>query len=134
MCWFDLMADKCRMRDGHSLRCANRTAAGRAPQKTCSRCRFRHEPTVNLHTQILDFRGFDSSCISTPRGGIVMSKGNFPEMLSQQILVGMILVGRLGVGFAIAHSAEAGRTWSAARGSAPQNISRGLTVRQMDTS
>ena len=53
--------------------------------------------TVNLRTKILDFRGFDSSIISMLRGGILMPTGNFPESLSQAILVGIILVGRLGV-------------------------------------
>ena len=33
------------------------------------------------------------------RGGILMSTGNSPEMLGEGILVGIILVGRLGVGF-----------------------------------
>ena len=31
------------------------------------------------------------------RGGTLMPIGNFPEVLSQRILVGIILVGRLGV-------------------------------------
>ena len=48
-------------------------------------------------TNIVDFRGFDSDIIFTQRGGILMSIGNFPESLSQAILVGIILVGRLGV-------------------------------------
>ena len=52
---------------------------------------------ANLRTKIVDFRGFDSSIISSSRGGILRSTGNFPESLSQQILVGMILVGRLAV-------------------------------------
>ena len=52
---------------------------------------------ANLRTKILDFRGFDSSRILILRGGILMSIGNFPEILSQRILVGIILVGRLGV-------------------------------------
>ena len=47
--------------------------------------------------KILDFRGFDSSIISILRGGTLMSIGNFLESLSQAILVGIILVGRLGV-------------------------------------
>ena len=46
------------------------------------------------YTKILDFGGFDSSIILMLRGGT--SIGNFPEMLSQQIL-GMISKGRLGV-------------------------------------
>ena len=43
---------------------------------------------------ILDFRGFDSSRILFSRGGIPMSIGNSPEIMSQQILTGMILVGQ----------------------------------------
>ena len=53
--------------------------------------------TANLRTKILDFRGFDSGRILISRGGILMSVGDFPEVLSQRILVGIILVGRLGV-------------------------------------
>ena len=53
--------------------------------------------TANLRTKILDFRGFDSSIILILRGGILMSMGNSPEIMSQQILVGIILVGRLAV-------------------------------------
>ena len=51
----------------------------------------------DLPTKILDFRGFDSSRILIVRGGILMSIGNFPESLTQAILVGRFLVGRLGV-------------------------------------
>ena len=47
--------------------------------------------------RIMDFRSFDSNRISILRGGILMSMGSFPEVLSQQILAGIILVGRLGV-------------------------------------
>ena len=54
------------------------------------------ELTANLRTKILDFRGFDSSIILSIRGEILMPIGNFPEMLSPRILVGIILVGRLG--------------------------------------
>ena len=53
--------------------------------------------TANLRTKILDFRGFDSSIILILRGGILRPIGNFPESLSQAILVGIMLVGRLGV-------------------------------------
>ena len=45
----------------------------------------------------MDFGGFDSSRILTLRSGIPRPIGNFPERLSQAILVGIILVGRLGV-------------------------------------
>ena len=41
--------------------------------------------------------GFDSSGILVVRGGTPRPLGNFPESLSQAILVGTILVGRLGV-------------------------------------
>ena len=51
---------------------------------------------ANLRTRTLDFRGFDSGRILILRGGIPRPVGNFPERLSQAILVGMILVGRLG--------------------------------------
>ena len=55
--------------------------------------------TANLctSTKILDFRGFDSSTILIWRGGIPRSIGQFPESSSQGILVGIILVERLGV-------------------------------------
>ena len=52
---------------------------------------------ASLPTKILDFRGFDSSIILILRGGILMSIGISSESLSQQILVGIILVGRLRV-------------------------------------
>ena len=58
---------------------------------------IRHLHTANLRTKILDCRGLDSSRILSSRGGSLMSIGNFPEVLSQQILAGIILVGRLGV-------------------------------------
>ena len=54
--------------------------------------------TPNLPTNIVDFRGVDSSTILILRGGILMSIGDFPESLSQAMLVGTMLVGRLGVG------------------------------------
>ena len=49
------------------------------------------------YTNIVDFRGFDSSTILALRGGILMSIGDFPEVLSQTMLLGTMLVGRLGV-------------------------------------
>ena len=58
--------------------------------------------TANLCTKIPGFRGFDSSRILILRGGILMSIGNFSESLSQQIFVGIILVGRLGVAALVA--------------------------------
>ena len=53
--------------------------------------------TPNLPTNIMDFRGFDSSIILILRGGVLMSIGDFPESLSQAMLVGIMLVGRLSV-------------------------------------
>ena len=50
---------------------------------------------ANLLTRTLDFGGFDSGRSFISRGGILMSVGNFPEMLSHHILVGVtVLVGR----------------------------------------
>ena len=76
--------------------------AARVPEATrplsgCEQLDPRRVPdTANLRTKILDFGGFDSSRIFSLRVGILMSIGDFPESLSQAILVGIILVGRLG--------------------------------------
>ena len=51
----------------------------------------------NFPTNIVDFRGFDSSLILIVRGGIPRPKGSFLESLSQAMLAGVMLVGRLGV-------------------------------------
>ena len=53
--------------------------------------------TANLRTKILDFRGFDSSRILMLRGGFLVSMGIVQDFLSQQILAGIVLAGRLGV-------------------------------------
>ena len=68
-----------------------RRFAARAPPVRSSR------PTSNLPTNIVDFRGFDSSIILISRGGISRPVGNFPESLSRAMLVGTMLLGRLGV-------------------------------------
>ena len=52
---------------------------------------------ANLCTTILDFRGFDSNIILILRGGILMSIGDFQQVLSQGVVAGIILVGRFGV-------------------------------------
>ena len=52
--------------------------------------------TANLRTNIMYFRGFDSSRILVLRGGSPRPIGNSQEIISQHILVGIILVGRLG--------------------------------------
>ena len=57
---------------------------------------FSQTPVVH-GTKTLDVRGFDSTRILTLGGGTLMSIGNFPEVLSQRILAGIALVGRLGV-------------------------------------
>ena len=54
------------------------------------------QPTANLRTNIMDFGGFASSIILILRGGIPRPLGDLPESLSQAILVGIMLVGRLG--------------------------------------
>ena len=48
--------------------------------------------TANLRTEIMDFRGFDSSRILMLRVGIPRPIGDFPESLSQAILVGVGVV------------------------------------------
>ena len=53
--------------------------------------------TANLRTNIMDFRGFDSSVILLVKGGIPRRIGDFREVLSQVVLVGIMSVGRLGV-------------------------------------
>ena len=53
--------------------------------------------TPNLPTNIVDFRGSDTNIISISRGGIPRPIGDFPESLSHAMLVGVMLVGRLGV-------------------------------------
>ena len=53
--------------------------------------------TANIRTHIIDFRGFHSSIILNIRDDIFISIGDFLESLSQAILVGIMLGGRLGV-------------------------------------
>ena len=55
--------------------------------------------TPNLPTKIVDLGGFDSSVMSLLRGRIPRPIGDFPESLSQAMLVGIMLAGRLGVAF-----------------------------------
>ena len=52
---------------------------------------------VIVPTNIVVFRGFDSSIILNLRVGILMSVGDSPESLSQAILVVIMLLGGLGV-------------------------------------
>ena len=51
----------------------------------------------NLPTNIVDFRGFDSSIMFILRDGIPRPVGDSPQSLSRAMLVGTMLVGRLGV-------------------------------------
>ena len=53
--------------------------------------------TANPPTNIVDFRGFDSSIILNLRIGILRPKGNFLESLTRAMLEGIMLEGRLGV-------------------------------------
>ena len=55
--------------------------------------------TPNLPTNIVGFKGLDPRMMSIQRGGVLTSVGNLPESLSQAMLVGTMLVGRLGVLF-----------------------------------
>ena len=52
--------------------------------------------TANLHTNIIDFGGFDSSTILTSRGGIPRPIGIFPEGLTQAMSVGCNVSRRIG--------------------------------------
>ena len=60
-------------------------------------CYHLHYGTASLRTKILDLRGFDSRGIFILRGGIPRPTGDLPESLGQRILVGTILVERLGI-------------------------------------
>ena len=53
--------------------------------------------TANLCTKILDFRWFDSSISLNLWGGILMSIGDFLEILSQAILAGINLCREIGL-------------------------------------
>ena len=55
------------------------------------------QSTADLLTNIMDFRGFDSSVILILRGGIPRPIGDSPENLNQAMLVGVMLAGRLSV-------------------------------------
>ena len=45
--------------------------------------------TANLRSRILNVRGFDSSRVLMPRGGIPRSIWDFPEIMIQRILAGV---------------------------------------------
>ena len=51
--------------------------------------------TPSLPTNIVDFKGFDSSIILIQRDGIIMFTGDLPESLSQAMLVGCNVSRRL---------------------------------------
>ena len=53
--------------------------------------------TPSLPTNIVGFRGFDSSITLCLTGDISRLVGDFPESLSQAMWLGVMLVGRLGV-------------------------------------
>ena len=81
-----------------ALSSSARPLARESPTVRMQTPEFPSRCTDNLRTKILDFRGFD--CLNFKAWNshcILMFTGHFPELLSQQILVGIILVGRLGV-------------------------------------
>ena len=51
---------------------------------------------IHAQTKTLDSRGFDSGRILMLRGGILMPIGDFLEVTSQTILVGIVLAGKTG--------------------------------------
>ena len=69
-----------------------------------------HLGTANLPAKILDFGGFDSRRILILRGVILRPIENFLEIMNQRILVGIILVGRLGVLITLSLSAPASQS------------------------
>ena len=71
----------------------------RTSRGTCCAVQLILHATANPRTNIMDFRWFDSSIILILRGGIRRPIGNFLESLSQAMLVGVMLVGRLGACF-----------------------------------
>ena len=52
---------------------------------------------MDFPTNIVDFGGFDSSTILSLWGEIPRPIGDLPESLTQAMLVGVMLVGRLGI-------------------------------------
>ena len=81
---------------GRGAAIEQRGAGCTPPRSPSSQTAAGAKNAASLRTKILDFRGFDSGIILNLRGIILMSIRNFPESLSQAILVGIILVGRLG--------------------------------------
>ena len=71
--------------------------ASPSESRGCRTTASKEATTPNPPTDIVDFRGFDSSRILILRGEILMYIGDFPEDLSQAIFVRTVLVGRLSV-------------------------------------
>ena len=68
------------------------------PRRTALRASARSRVCLSAVLRLfMDFRGFDSSIILIITGEIIVSIEDFLESLSQAILVGIMLVGRLGV-------------------------------------
>ena len=65
------------------------------PDADCVNTAVSADGTTNLRTDIMYIRGFDLNIVLILRGGILMPIGDFLEGLSQAILVGVMLVGRL---------------------------------------
>ena len=64
---------------------------------TQTKALIRHAATPGSPAIVVDFGGFDPSAILILRGGIPRPMGDLPESLSQAMLIGIMLVGRLGV-------------------------------------
>ena len=64
--------------------------------------------TPNPPNNTVHFRGLDSKMILNERVGILRPIGDFPESLSQAMLAGIMLVGRLGVWLAATDSLTLG--------------------------
>ena len=86
--------------------------------------------TPNLRTNIRNVRGFYSSIILILRGGIPRPIGNFLESLSQVILVGIMLVGRLGITIVN----DAANSISRIRQAMPQTTTEAVFDKQRQTS
>ena len=101
--------------------------AGRRAPKRTSGCRVA-DPPANL----ADFRGLDSSVILILRGGIPRPIGDSPEDLSQAMFVGIMLVGRLGVGAKVG-IARRSTAWKAPAPVRPISLLRLSLLRFVDS-
>ena len=86
------------IRNQDPTRDQTRQTAEQESRTSASGMDLAHRTMPNLPTNIVGFRGLDSSIMLCLREGILMSIGNFLESSSRAMLVaGIMLVGRLGV-------------------------------------